>query len=204
MPSAAQPVLNESRILISDFSPLLFGGVMLIVILTTHALFSELVGYIRMRFIEPLIARQRYPIARPFLYLGFFLMLTSHLVEIGIWGYALSLSGLVPDIQKALFFSASTYTTLGYGNDIMPQAWNAVTAVIALSGMFSIAWTTSFLIGMVPCSTTGKNPPAAILIIEGDRNLLWKNAVGLLPMGVTNESLLKKTPRPLVVNLFHP
>lgn len=77
MPSAAQPVLNESKILIFDISPLLFGGVMLIVILTTHALFSELVGYIRMRFIEPLIAR-------PFLYLGFFLMLTSHLVEIGI------------------------------------------------------------------------------------------------------------------------
>lgn len=149
MPSAAQPVLNESRILISDFSPLLFGGVMLIVILTTHALFAELVSYIRMRFIEPLIAHKRYLIARLFIYFGFFLMLTSHLAEIGIWGYALSLSGLVPDIQKALFFSASTYTTLGYGSDIMPQSWNAVTAVIALSGMFSIAWTTSFLIGMV-------------------------------------------------------
>lgn len=63
----------------------------------------------------------------------------------------------MPDIQKALFFSASTYTTLGYGSDIMPQAWNAVTAVIALSGMFSIAWTTSFLIGMVAMFHNRKN-----------------------------------------------
>ena len=167
MPSAAQPVFNESKILIFDISPLLFGGVMLIVILTTHALFSELVGYIRVRFIEPLIARQRYLIARPFLYLGFFLMLTSHLVEISIWGYVLFLSGLVPDIHKALFFSASTYTTLGYGSDIMPQAWNAVTAVIALSGMFSIAWTTSFLIGMVAMFHNRKKPSGGDSIHRG-------------------------------------
>jgi hypothetical protein len=39
----------------------------------------------------------------------------------------------------------------------MPQAWNAVTAVIALSGMFSIAWTTSFLIGMVAMFHNRKN-----------------------------------------------
>lgn len=159
MPSATQPVLNESKILISDISPLLFGGVMLIVILTTHAAFSELVGYIRICFIEPLIARQRYILARPFLYLGFLLMLTSHLAEISIWGYVLSFTGLVPDIKKALFFSASTYTTLGYGSDIMPEAWNAITAVIALSGMFSIAWTTSFLIGMVGMFHNRKFPP---------------------------------------------
>ena len=96
---------------------------MLIVILTNHALFAELASYIHTRFIAPLIARQRYGIARPFLYLSFLLMLSSHLVEISIWGYVLSLTGLVPDLHKALFFSASTYTTLGYGKDIMPEAW---------------------------------------------------------------------------------
>jgi hypothetical protein len=132
---------------------------MLIVILTNHALFAELASYIHTRFIAPLIARQRYGIARPFLYLGFLLMLSSHLVEISIWGYVLSLTGLVPDLHKALFFSASTYTTLGYGNDIMPEAWNAITAVIALSGMFSIAWTTSFLIGMVAIFHDRKTSP---------------------------------------------
>ncbi len=157
MPSAAKPILDESVIFISDISPILFGGGMLIVILTTHALFAELVGYIRMRCIEPLIDRQRYLLVRPVIYLGFLLMLSSHLVEISIWGYVLSLTGLIPDLHKALFFSASTYTTLGYGKDIMPEAWNAITAVIALSGMFSIAWTTSFLIGMVGMFHSRKN-----------------------------------------------
>jgi hypothetical protein len=158
MPSAAKPILDESWIFLSEISPLLFGGVMLIVILTNHALFAELASYIHTRFIAPLIACQRYGIARPFLYLGFLLMLSSHLVEISIWGYVLSLTGLVPDLHKALFFSASTYTTLGYGNDIMPEAWNAITAVIALSGMFSIAWTTSFLISMVAIFHNRKTP----------------------------------------------
>jgi len=31
----------------------------------------------------------------------------------------------------------------------MPPAWNTITAVIALSGMFCIAWTTSVLMSIV-------------------------------------------------------
>ena len=149
MPTAAEPVLNESKILISDVSPLLFGGVMLILVMITHAIFTEAVAYIRNHRIEPLVASKRILNARLFLYLCFFLLLTAHLAEIGLWAYVLSLTGLVPDFHKALFFSGSTYTTLGYGSDIMPLDWNSVTMVIALSGMFSIAWTTSFLMGLI-------------------------------------------------------
>jgi hypothetical protein len=77
------------------------------------------------------------------------LILTSHLGDIVILGYALLWSGLVTNISQALYFSGSTYTTLGYGQDIMPPAWNTITAVIALSGMFCIAWTTSVLMSIV-------------------------------------------------------
>jgi len=73
----------------------------------------------------------------------------SHLVEIGLWGYALVWAGFLPTVAEAVYFSGSTYTTLGYGTDPMPGASNAITVVIALSGMFSIAWTTSALMSML-------------------------------------------------------
>lgn len=144
-----EPVLQDTEAIANSLSPVLFGGVVMLLILSNHALFSELVQWINQRFTLPISARKGRWIARPFLYLSMVLILASHLVEIGIWGYALVWSGLVKDIGQALYFSGSTYTTLGYGEDIMPSAWNSVTAVIALSGMFSIAWTTSLLMNMI-------------------------------------------------------
>ena len=144
-----EPVIRDSEAIASTLSPVLFGGLMMMVILSNHALFSEIVMWVHLRFTMPICDKKGRWIARPFLYLSMLLILASHLVEIGIWGYALVWSGLVKDINQALYFSGSTYTTLGYGQDIMPQAWNAITAVIALTGMFSIAWTTSVLMNMI-------------------------------------------------------
>lgn len=143
------PVVQDTEALASTLSPVLFGGLVLLVILSNHALFSEIAEWINRRFTMPIRDRKGRWLARPFLYLSMLLLLVSHLVEIGIWGYALVWSGLVKDRAQALFFSGSTYTTLGYGSDIMPPAWNAITSVIALSGMFSIAWTTSILMNMI-------------------------------------------------------
>lgn len=147
--SPIAPVINESESLITQFSPLVFGGFVLILILSNHALYTEIASYIHNRFTTRLIAARKTWLARPVLYFTIILLLASHLVEILIWAYALHYAKLVPDFQSALYFSGSTYTTLGYGSDIMPQAWNAITAVIALSGMFSIAWTTSSLLSML-------------------------------------------------------
>jgi uncharacterized membrane protein YjdF len=103
-------------------------------------------------------------LARPLLYVSILVLVVSHLVEIAIWGYALYWCGLAKNLSEALYFSGSTYTTLGYGSDILPDSLNAITAVIALSGMFSIAWTTSILmsnighIHPVPSNPSTKKP----------------------------------------------
>jgi len=144
-----EPVILDTEVLASTISPILFGGLVMIVILSNHAVFSEIVQWIHIHFTMPIRDKKGPWMARPFLYLSMVLVLTSHLVDIVIWGYALVWSGLVKDISQALYFSGSTYTTLGYGEDIMPPAWNAITAVIALSGMFCIAWTTSVLLSIV-------------------------------------------------------
>ena len=144
-----EPVIQDTEVIASTISPVLFGGIVLVGILSNHAFFSEIVQWIHYRYTIPIRNKKGRWMARPFLYLGMILILSSHLLEIGIWGYALVWSGLVKDIGQALYFSGSTYTTLGYGEDIMPAAWNSLTAVIALSGMFSIAWTTSLLMNMI-------------------------------------------------------
>ncbi len=148
-PQPLSPVIHESESLLLQVSPLLFGGFVLMLVLSNHALFTECVSFLHNRVTKQLFETNRTWLARPFLYLSVLLLLAAHLIEIMIWAYALVFANLAPNLQDAVYFSGSTYTTLGYGSDIMPESWNAITAVIALSGMFSIAWTTSSLMSMI-------------------------------------------------------
>jgi voltage-gated potassium channel Kch len=147
--SDLQPVVENTEALASQISPVLFGGFIFLLILACHALFCEVVTQIHHRITLPLKQTRGPWLARPVLYFSILLLVVSHLVEIAIWGYALYWSGLAKNLSEALYFSGSTYTTLGYGSDILPESLNAITAVIALSGMFSIAWTTSILMSNI-------------------------------------------------------
>jgi hypothetical protein len=78
-----------------------------------------------------------------------FLMLTLHIVGFMLWAYALLLLGLVPHAYDAIYFCANAYTTLGYGNVDLGPHWRIISPIIGISGLFTFAWTTSALVGVV-------------------------------------------------------
>jgi ion channel len=72
-----------------------------------------------------------------------------HLLEIGIWAAAYTWSGAMPDLQSALYFSAVTYTTTGYGDLVLPPAWRLDGAIEALTGILMCGWSTGFFFAIV-------------------------------------------------------
>jgi Ion channel len=78
-----------------------------------------------------------------------FMMLTLHIVEIMAWAMALHRLGLIVHPADAIYFCANAYTTMGYGSVDLSNQWRNITAVIAISGLFTFAWTTSSLVTMV-------------------------------------------------------
>lgn len=78
-----------------------------------------------------------------------FMMLSLHIVEIMAWSWALLYLGLIVHPADALYFCANAYTTMGYGTVDLNQLWRNITPVIAISGLFTFAWTTSSLVTMV-------------------------------------------------------
>jgi hypothetical protein len=88
-----EPVIQDTEVIASTISPVLFGGLVLFVILSNHAVFSEFVQWVHLRFTMPIRDKKGPWMARPFLYLTMVLILTSHLVDIVIWAYALVWSG---------------------------------------------------------------------------------------------------------------
>jgi hypothetical protein len=67
-----------------------------------------------------------------------------HLIEIIAWGLFYVWKGAIPDLQSALYFSAVTYTTTGYGDIVLPEAWRLVGGVEALTGILMCGWSTGF------------------------------------------------------------
>jgi hypothetical protein len=68
-----------------------------------------------------------------------------------IWAYAALYYalGALPDFETALYFSTSTYTTIGYGDVLLPRSWRLVGAIEGANGIILLGWSTAFFVGMV-------------------------------------------------------
>jgi hypothetical protein len=72
-----------------------------------------------------------------------------HLVEIAVWSAVYVWAGAMPDWPSALYFSAVTYTTTGYGDLVLPQEWRLAGAIEALTGILMCGWSTAFFFAIV-------------------------------------------------------
>ena len=59
------------------------------------------------------------------------------------------LAGAMPDVAAALYFSAVTYTTTGYGDLVLPEGWRLVGGVEALTGILMCGLSTGFFFAIV-------------------------------------------------------
>jgi voltage-gated potassium channel Kch len=77
------------------------------------------------------------------------LIVFLHLVEITLWAGLYLWREALPDLQSAIYFSAVTYTTTGYGDLVLPMDWRLVGAVEALTGILLCSWSAGFFFAVV-------------------------------------------------------
>lgn len=80
-----------------------------------------------------------------FVVFGIFALVTAH-----IWLYAalFRMLGEVPNFETALYFSTTTFTTVGYGDVVISPRWRLVAAIEAANGLILLAWSTTFLLSV--------------------------------------------------------
>jgi hypothetical protein len=76
-------------------------------------------------------------------------MILLHLLEIAVWAIFFQTNGTMPDAASALYFSAVTYTTTGYGDLVLPYDWRLLSGVEALTGILMCGWSTGFFFAVV-------------------------------------------------------
>ena len=99
----------------------------------------------------------RHPISRPhqfwqgnwlFIRLAGWIILL-HLIEVTTWALFYVWTEAMADLPSALYFSAVTYTTTGYGDIVLPHEWRLVGAIEALTGILMCGVSTGFFFAAV-------------------------------------------------------
>ena|SRR5436190_11188246 len=76
-------------------------------------------------------------------------IIVVHLIEISAWAWLYDWRGAIPDLASAVYFSAVTYTTTGYGDVVLPAEWRLVGGIEALTGILMCGWSTGFFFAVV-------------------------------------------------------
>ena len=83
------------------------------------------------------------------LVLSFFVLILLHLLETNIWAAFYFWRGLFPDFETSLYFSLGSYTTIGYGDVVLPQRWRMLGGIEGLCGVLLCGLSAAFVFALV-------------------------------------------------------
>jgi hypothetical protein len=75
-------------------------------------------------------------------------LMAIHTVQVWLYAAAYLLLDALPDLETALYFSTSSFTTIGYGDVVLDGRWRLVAAIEGANGLLLFGWSTAFLISI--------------------------------------------------------
>jgi voltage-gated potassium channel len=72
-----------------------------------------------------------------------------HFIETNLWAGFYYARGLFNDFETSLYFSLTSYTTIGYGDVLLPQKWRLLGAIEGISGVLLCGISTAFIFAVI-------------------------------------------------------
>jgi voltage-gated potassium channel len=76
-------------------------------------------------------------------------LLLLHLAEAVVWALFYVLIGGLADLETAVYFSLTSYTTVGYGDVVLPEPWRLLGPIEAAVGVMMLGWSTAILVAVI-------------------------------------------------------
>jgi hypothetical protein len=76
-------------------------------------------------------------------------LLLIHSAEIAVWGLYYYWQGCFADIESAFYFSGITYTTVGYGDLVLPAPWRMLAPTEAMAGILMCGLSTGLFFAVI-------------------------------------------------------
>ncbi len=80
-----------------------------------------------------------------------------HLAEIAVWALFYWWQECLPDLESSFYFSGITYTTVGYGDLVLPKEWRLLGSVEGLTGILMCGLSTGLFFAVVSKSLVAKS-----------------------------------------------
>jgi hypothetical protein len=71
------------------------------------------------------------------------------IIEVLIWAAAYLAFDVIDGFEKAIYFSAVTFTTLGYGDVVLDGSRRLLSSLEAINGIIMFGWSTAIVIAAV-------------------------------------------------------
>ncbi|KAA5538711.1 two pore domain potassium channel family protein [Roseiconus nitratireducens] len=76
-------------------------------------------------------------------------LLIGHLCEAAIWAAAYCWLDALPEFSTALYFSLTSYSTVGYGDILLPQPWRMLGPIESVVGVLMLGWSTAVIVTLL-------------------------------------------------------
>nr|AMK59393.1 hypothetical protein ISM_16925 [uncultured bacterium UPO57] len=73
-------------------------------------------------------------------------LMLAHMIEIWLWAFAFLRLDLFETVETALYFAAISYTTLGFGDVVLPTKWGLLAGAAAANGLLLFGLSAALLV----------------------------------------------------------
>ena len=117
--------------------------------LVIHVFGITMLGEELVRRRETIARRIHFWFAAGLLSLVFSLVIVLHLLEALIWAIFYSRAGLFKNFETSLYFSLESYSTIGYGDVLLPEKWRLLGTLEGISAVLLCGLSAAFLFAVI-------------------------------------------------------
>jgi len=124
------------------------GGALIVAAVIVHAISLELIMKALFAVRIEIMARWRIVVFG----LVILAVFVAHVVEVSIWAvfyYFKASINEIPTPEAALYFSTSSFTTVGFGDLVLSEEWRLLSSIESINGMILFGWSTAFIFEVV-------------------------------------------------------
>lgn len=124
------------------------GGALIVAAVIVHGISLELIMKVLFAVRTEIIARWRIVVFS----LVILAVFVAHVVEVSIWAvfyYFQASINEIPTPEAALYFSTSSFTTVGFGDLVLSEEWRLLSSIESINGMILFGWSTAFIFEVV-------------------------------------------------------
>ena len=124
------------------------GGALIVTTVFVHAVILEVIIKALIAVRTDIEVRWR-AVAFALVILAVFI---AHVIEIWIWAalyYFKASISEIPTLEAAVYFSTSSFTTVGFGDLVLSEDWRLLSSIEAINGMILFGWSTAFIFAII-------------------------------------------------------